>query len=418
MNRRTVTRRGPRERGGISPAMAVGIILMAVMAMGAISVGRIAATRQDTQRAADSAVLTAAQLVRDRGLPFTNQARVAAEAVARRNSNLPLAFSWNIRETSTSVNIDVRTSVNLALPTLVFSGGSTEVSARAQGKVTQIRIDDAERRLPKLVLALDYSGSMRLPFSGGGSSAINVLESSVAQLLRADLMVDYGAAFYSSRVFRTVSINPNAPNQIISIMNRYGAGGVTNTADALNRSGNIVTAGTNTGRYVLLVSDGEPCCSSNSFSAARSAARGLWNRDVTIFTLEIRRRGSSSRLSQFMTDVAGSPSSRGDRNYHFVATTAADLVRKFEDIVASIVCKAGPLTPAPADPSTIHVYLNRGGTERSVPQVADLAASRAIEGYQYKASDRTIRLTSAACDAVIDSSDQIVVRFDRPGLSM
>lgn len=411
-------RRNPSQRGGISPAIAVGIILMSVVAMGAVSIGRIAATRQDTQRAADSASLTAAQLVRDRGLPFNNQKRLAAEAVARRNSNLPLAFTWNVRESATSVDIDVRASVNLSLPTLVFTGGSTEVSARASGRVSQVRIDDAERRLPKLVLALDYSGSMRLPFSGGGSSAIDVLEQSVAGLLRADLMVDYGAAFYSSNVFRTVSINPNAPNQIINIMNRYGAGGVTNTADALNRSGNIVTAGTNTGRYVLLVSDGEPCCRSNSFSAARAAARNLWNRDVTIFTLEIRRRGSSNRLSQFMTDVAGSPSSRGDRNYHFVATTASDLLNKFEEIVASIVCKAGPLNPPPGDPGTIKVYLNQGGTERSVPQVTDLAASRNVEGYQYNNGDKTIRLTSKACDAVIDDNNQIVVRFDRPGLSM
>ena len=45
--------------------------------------------------------------------------------------------------------------------------------------MSQTRFDEAERRLPKLVLVLDYSGSMRLPFSGGGARAIDVLEDSV-----------------------------------------------------------------------------------------------------------------------------------------------------------------------------------------------------------------------------------------------
>lgn len=410
-------RRTANERGAISVGMALGIILMAVLAMGAISIGRITATRSDAQAAADSAALAAAQIIRDRGLPFNGAARAAAESLAQRNSQLPIAFQWTITQTPAAVNVQVRTSINLNLPTLVFSGGSTTVEARASASVSQTRFDDAERRLPKLVLALDYSGSMTLPFSGGGSRAIDVLETSVAGLLATDLMIDYGASFYSSSVFRTVAISDSAPNQIVNIMNAYDAGGNTNTAAALNSARALVTSGENTGRYVLLVSDGEPCCASNSFAAARQAAVNLWNSDVTIFTLEIRRSGSSAALSQFMTDVAGSPSSRRDPNYHFVATSAADLINKFQDIVASIVCKVGPLAPAPSDPSLVRVYLSAGGAERSVAPSTNLADDRNVERFQYEPADRTIRLTERACDAVIDSGDEIIVRFDKPSLT-
>lgn len=412
-----MTERGGSQRGAISVGMVAGIVLVAVLAMGAISIGRITATRSDAQSAADSAALAAAQMIRDRGLPFTASARAAAESLAQRNSQLPIAFQWNITQSPTAVNVQVRTAIVLNLPTLVFSGGSTTVEARSSASVAQTRFDDAERRLPKLVMALDYSGSMTLPFSGGGSRAIDVLENSVAALLATDLMIDYGAAFYSSSVFRTVGISDGAPNQIVNIMNSYDAGGATNTAAAINSSRTLVTPGENTGRYILLVSDGEPCCASNSFSAARNAANAAWNNDVTIFTLEIRRSGSSAALSQFMTDVAGSPSSRRDPNYHFVATSAADLVTKFQDIVASIVCKVGPLSPAPADPSLVRVYLSSGGAERSVPVSGNLAADKDLERFQYETSDRTIRLTERACDAVIDNGDQIVVRFDKPGLT-
>ncbi len=406
-----------RQRGAVSVGMVAGIVLMAVIAIGAVSIGRITATRSDAQSAADSAALAAAQMIRDRGLPFTASARAAAESLAQRNSQLPIAFQWNITQTPTQVDVQVRTAITLNMPTLVWSGGQTTVEARASAKIAQSRFDDAERRLPKLVMALDYSGSMTLPFSGGGSRAIDVLENSVAALLATDLMIDYGAAFYSSSVFRTVGISDGAPNQIVNIMNNYDAGGATNTAAAINSARNLVSVGENTGRYVLLVSDGEPCCGSNAFSAARNAANAAWNQDITIFTLEIRRSGSSAALSQFMTDVAGSPSSRRDPNFHFVATSAADLVTKFQDIVASIVCKVGPMNPAPAEPASVRVYLSSGGAERSLPVSGNLAADKDLERFQYETSDRTIRLTERACDAVIENGDQVIVRFDRPGLT-
>ena len=67
-----------RQRGAIAPAMAIAIVLMAILAVGAISIGRLAAVRSDAQQASDSAVLAAAQIIRDRGLPFDASARLAA----------------------------------------------------------------------------------------------------------------------------------------------------------------------------------------------------------------------------------------------------------------------------------------------------------------------------------------------------
>jgi Flp pilus assembly protein TadG len=410
-------RPGVRQAGAIAPAAAVAALLLAILALGAIGIGRLAATRSDVQRAADAAVLAAAELVRERGLPFDAAARNAAETIARHNSALPINFQWNITQSADTLDVDVRAVASVDLTTLVFNGGSQQVEARARGSLTQSRFDEAERRLPKLALVLDYSGSMALPFSGGGGQAIDVLESSVAGLLGADLMIDYGAVFYSTNVFRTVAVGPGAPNQIMNVMNSYGAGGSTNTGAAMNTARNLLTAADNTGYYVLLVSDGEPCCGGGAFNAARNAATNLWNSDVTIFTLEIRRSGSSAALAQLMTDVAGTPANRGDPNHHFVATSAADLVDQFRNIVSSIVCKAGPISPAPTDPASVRVYLAAGSNERAVPAVGDLAANAGIEAYRYETSDQTIRLTQTACDAVIDAGDDIIVRYDRPDLT-
>jgi hypothetical protein len=396
--------------------MAVAVVLMAVLAVGAISLGRLTAVRSDAQQASDSAVLAAAQIIRDRGMPFDGAARASAEDLARRNSRLPASFAWNVSETATAVHVEVETTIPVSLPTLIFSGGSRDVHASASGQVTQSRFDEAERRLPKLALVLDYSGSMDLPFSGGGGRAIDILESSVAGLLAADLMIDYGGVFYSSDVFRTIAVGPGAPAQIVDAMNTYDAGGMTATSLAINAGRNILTAVDNTGYYILLVSDGEPN-NGGGFAGAIAAAHNAWNADVTIFTLEIRRSGSSAALDQFMTNVAGTPSSRGDASYHYVATTASDLIDQFENIVASIVCKVGPISPVPSDPATLRVFLSHGGVERLVPATADLAADSAIEAYQYDGAEACIRLTATACDAIIDLGDEIVVRFDRPSLT-
>jgi hypothetical protein len=406
-----------RERGAVTPTMIVAALLLCVVAMGAITIGRLAAVRADAQRAADAGALAALQIVRDRGMPFDASARAAAEALARRNAALPARFQWRVTESADTVEIEVTAAIDVDQPTLVFAAGAAEVRGRSVARLPQRRFDDAERRLPKLVMALDYSGSMALPFSGGGARAIDVLEDSVEGLLGAALDIDYGAAFYSSGVFRTVGIGASAPNQIVSTMNAYDAGGSTNTGAALTSARNLLLAAPDTGRYVLLVSDGEPCCESDAFARGRAAATALWNAGVTIYTLEIRRSGSSAALDQFMTDVAGSPSSRRDPNYHFVATSAAALVDQFRNIVASIVCKVGPVSPAPSDPTSLRVYLEQGGAERALPATDDLARDRALERYRWERADATVRLTAAACDSVLDAGAEVVVRFDRPALA-
>jgi len=404
----------------VAPAALVAILVMAVLAVGTVSIGRLAAVRSDAQQAADSAALAACQIIRDRGMPFNAQARTAAQNIAARNSQLPVGFTWTVNETPTSVDVTVQSTINVDLPSLIFAGGTRSVQAQASGRVTQSRYDEAERRIPKLAMVLDYSGSMQLQFSyGGGGPAIDILEDSIEALLNEDLMIDYGAVFYSDDVIHSVPISAAAPGQIISWMHSHGTYNMTNTSAGIRRARQLLTATDNTGYYILLVSDGEPN-NGGGMSGARAQANAAWNNDISIITLEIRRAGSSVAMSNFMTSVSGTPSSRGDPNYHYVAMTASDLIDTFRDIVASIICKVGPLNPVPADLSTVHVFLSAGATERVVPAIPagdSLADWSADERYQYFAGDNTIRLTDAACDAVIDSGDEIVIRFDRPFLT-
>jgi len=405
--------RRDRQRGAITPAIAVATLLASVLSIGGITLGTMAVKRRDAQNAADAATLAALQVIKERGMPFDASARELAERIARGNSRSDVRFTWGVTETAGAVDITAVTSIDVDTPLLVWTSGSTEVRARSVSRLPQTKFDSAERRLPKLALVLDYSGSMDLPFTGGSRRAIDVLEDSVTALLNAGLEIDYGASFYSSNVFRNVAIGAGAPNQIITTMNNFDAGGSTNTAEGLAAGRNLLAAAPDTGRYLLLVSDGEP----NSMAEARAAAATVWNAGMTIFTLEVRRSGSGPALDQFMTDVAGAPGNRGDRNFHYVATSGADLVNEFRRIVSTIVCKVGPISPAPTDPSELRVFLRQAGAERALEPSADLAADRDLERFRYEPGDASVRLTARACDSVVSGAASIVVRHERAGLT-
>jgi hypothetical protein len=251
-----VSSRRDRERGAITPVVAIASLVLAVLALGGISIGTLAVNRADAQRAADAATLAALQVIHERGMPFDAAARSAAEAIARGNSRNPIQFQWQVAETATSIDISASTAIDVDLPLLVFASSTTQVSARSVARLPQTRFDTAERRLPKLGLVLDYSGSMDLPFTGGNARAIDVLEDSVAGLLGANLDITYGAVFFSTDVFKRIAVSTGAPNAIMDTMNSYDAGGGTNTAAALAAGREVMLAAPDTGRYLLLVSDG------------------------------------------------------------------------------------------------------------------------------------------------------------------
>jgi hypothetical protein len=408
-----VIRSRDHQRGAATLAVVAGALALSVLAIGATTVGRLAIARLDIQRAADAAALTALALARTRGLPLDTAADRACADMAAGNTALPVRVASRMSTDGDALVVEITARAATSVPALL--GGVAEVTAVARARLPQQRFDRIERHRPVLALALDYSGSMTAPFSGGQRRAIDVLEDAVASLLGAGLDIRYGAVFFGSEVFRSVPVGDSAPATIRGVMEMRDAGGETATGPALRRALEALRAAPDTGRHVLLVSYGEPCCAPDAVAQARAAATELWDAGATIFTLEIRRRGSTGAFGQLMTDLAGAPGRRGDRRYHVVAASAAELTDRLEDVVSTIVCTAGPLA-APADPATLRVYLDDGAAERAVPPSDDLARDAELERHAYDARSRLIRLSGAACDAV-ETGDAIVVRHGRARLA-
>jgi len=409
------SRAGTAERGIATPIAAVLALVLATAAMGAIGLGRMSVVRSDLQRAADAAALAATELIRLHGLPLESNLEQSAESTGQRSVNIPASFEWKIVDNGDHIDIEVVAKAKLELTQMVF-GGTKELSRRAVARLPQTEITATERRRPKLAILLDYSGSMALPITGGGGErAVDILELSVNGLLDADLPVEYAAAFYNSGVFDFARFGPDAIDEIKDHMDFHDAAGGTGYSAPLSLAYDMLSSVEDTGYYVLMVSDGQPF---DSPEAIRNAANRLWGIDATIFSLEIRRQGSSAELAQNLINISGTPASRGDTNYHFVAQTGQELVDQFTNIIAEIVCRAGPLDPVPSDPNDVVLLLTKPGVgDVELLSVADVFADPDLYGYNYDVDTHVVNLTDRACSAVLDQGYRLISRSERGRLA-
>ena len=254
---------------------------------------------------------------------------------------------------------------------------------------------------------------MALPIIGGagGARAVDILEASISGLLDADLPVDYAAAFYNSGVFDFARFGPSSIATIRDHMDFHDAAGGTAYAGPLQMAHDMLAEVDDTGYYVLMVSDGQP---GDSAGGIQAAAERLWDLDATIFSLEIRRQGSSAALAQNLINISGTPASRGDSNYHFVATSSQELANQFANIMAEIVCRAGPLDPPPSDPDQMVLLLTKlNSNDIELASVEDVFADPGLYGYNYDPSTQMVNLTDSACTAVLDEGYKLISRSER-----
>jgi hypothetical protein len=418
-------RRSAGERGSISPIVALLAVAFAALAIGGAMLGHIVATNKEAQRAADAACLAAAIIVREEGLPLDSARQLKAEEIARRNSSLPMHFTWEVGETATAATFECKVAIDAAMSTLIYPSGRTTVHASAKAQVPQNNFDSATRWIPKLVLVLDTTGSMNCPFNDpscgdGHPTKFEVLRDSVNELFAKDLDIEYGAVFFNTSSHHVVAIGPSAPAAISANMAAITPSGMTSIHKGLNRAAEVLAAsGEDHGRYVILLSDGEPTEPEGTEGAnlAKAAAAAVWAQNASIFTLAIPYADYD-----LMAQMSGSPDSHPDSHYAYKALSATTLADEFGSIIAAIVCGIGPIDPPPADIDSIRAYLRTGsGDERVIEKVplADLgdAVYDDTEVWAYDSGDQKIHVNAKACDAVMDDGDHLVVRYDSPSLT-
>ena len=279
----------------------------------------------------------------------------------------------------------------------------------ATAEIKEHQFTEVEERRPKLVLVLDYSGSMGVGFGDG--SRMDALREAVIGLIGQRLRVEYGLVMFNSGVILEVPVDANDRQiDILDAMHSRGPGGGTKYGAPISAAANKLTRLEDTGWYILFVTDGYPNDGSGPSLRAADTAKA---RDVGIFTLNVGGGGAQRDLLVDMSGTREDPGGPNNRGYYFSAANAGQLQQTFRQIVANILCTIGPLEPAPdLDHEELHVFMvSPNGEEQPLDQTPNIGGNPNALAYNYIRDENKIRLTQRVCDQVLDFGASITARF-------
>ncbi len=412
------------ERGAMAiPVAAVTLILGGLLVAG-VTVGQVAVQRQEQQTATDALAILCAQIAKTEGVPAIDDHPAFAQlfdgnmdAETADRIERMCAFDDDSGSVDAQADGDAGGVPQMLRPGDGDEGAGWHVRTTAAAQVGQgVFGEDVELRYPKLVLVLDYSGSMGAGFGGG--TRMDSLRNAVNGLIGQDLRIDYGLVMFNGDVIDTAGVARDNGAALLNKVGSRGPGGMTNYQSSLNAASNLLVATEDTGYYVLFVTDGFP--STHGEPEALAAAAAARAAGVTLFTLNV---GGGVAQRNLLIDMGGGPADAGDEGYYFEAGNDAALQDSFRKITADILCRIGPLDPVPADPDDLYAYLRDPGDPSSEEPLTPLAPADIAEadddelGFAWDAAESKLRLTEAACMQVVEEGREIVARHGRPRLT-
>lgn len=440
--------RADRQRGAMLVIVAAVLALLGAMVLGAFTMSRVYLAKQETQRAADAACLAAVSIIRGSGMPFLGNGgkEEAARQIARGNApGRPIDIRFSVEDLKDQITVRCETALGVDVPALIWLDGRLTVHGKSAAVVKQVTQDSGHRIYPKLVLVLDYSGSMDSPLGGvnGQPSSINKLRESVKRLIAdpSSSNILYGAVLFATGVLASVPIpeSPEDTGKLIKIVDQTQNGGSTDSAGALQKAAQLFDASKvqdpDEGKFVFFVSDGAP----NNPSAAQTQNATLWDRGVAVISLHIINVPDNSpmtgTLAAFMKSLTGTLDEHPKPEWYINANSSDELDKAFKKLADSIGCPLNPMNPPPADPKNLRLFIKQENGEevpvhnaalyepanQAADDVGDLADRDMPfrEGYYffYREKNHTIYVTPKVCGMVVDEHRPVVTRATRGRLT-
>ncbi len=397
------------ERGAAAIMVCYSCLLLAVMGIGAATLGRLVVAKRDAQQAADAAALGSIDAVRANGRQVPPGGSLDT---GKRNTRNPMEVRRTLFENAGDKMAFSRGTASqlVEVPRFIFPAGAFEVRAQATARIGQERRLGGVRPRADITLVLDYSGSM------SGAPVEELRRVVKDHILLLDLPADYAAVFFDSGIKQQIDFSePNAVDAIVNAL-QQDTGSGTGTGQALNTAADIVEK--NPGQdneVIVLVTDGAPTEAPDGADPeqyARDAATRIWDQTkATIFTLHI---AADSLTTPFMIDVSGTPDNRHSEDYYFNPQSADEFRSAIAEIISSIVCPVDALDPATADdPEQVQAFLERNGLDMKLPMVQNLVDPNALEA-KFNPNSRTITFSIAACKLIANEGHRAVIRYRKP----
>ena len=403
------------------------------LVIGGIIVGMVAVTKFERQAQADALATTAARIALTEGLDAVCDHPVLDAVIdgnSRTQANAPCPFNQLVVNgdgtTARRFVSDVDSRYDSPFRLLPIG---TNIVVSAQADVPETVTDELELNYPKLVLVLDYSGSMGQAY-GGNQTRVEVLRRAVRDLIGRRYRIHYGLVIFSENVLDVVDLEeelrvgdellPREEDILDAI--GIGPGGLTNYASPMRQGSVMLQTAEPSGYYMLFITDGVPNRGGDPEEAAADVREGLTDEDdddVTIFTLFI---GDDPGAEQYLERLGGTANNPGNPDHSFSAANPDELLATFDRIIGSIVCRFGPLNGEPGTRSEDIGVWNRDGdgTEIEVfPTDFDGNLPGDFEDspyFEYLPDEDKIRMNEFACDQVINEGYELVLRFGRVSL--
>ena len=298
-------------------------------------------------------------------------------------------------------------------------GGKSGDGAGVGNECTKFSVA-SQRAIPDMLVVLDRSSSMAPSgndsqtdrWSGSVEAVIDVSQRFDDRLslgLMTFPAVGSGRSQQCAAGSVNVPIGPRSGDEIAEVLGEMRPSGFTPTAATLEAVRDVIGSATVVDavvppKYVLLVTDGDPNCSSSWSSGggfgqpdpeARqqtiTAIRSLTDLGVRTYVVGYQTAGSGFEQQLDMMAAAGGT---GERTHRSVES-GDDLVSAFDEIASRAVSCSYKLEQPVSDAS--YVLVQAKGKTRAVGNTSD--------GWTLGPDMQTITLTGAACDAVQAGAD-------------
>ena len=282
-----------------------------------------------------------------------------------------------------------------------------------------------ERRPAEMLLILDRSGSMREPanlltLTSKWDETVPALNETI---MKTAPTVSWGMKMFpvgqlscttTDGVDVPIAAN-NAMPMLAAIAGTTPLGNGTPTRYAIQKAvAHLKATPTNTPRYIVLATDGEPNCADGLTNAlvdpdgAVEAIRMAATEGFKTYVIGIATQfGDANMTLNRMAEAGGEPRV-GDPRYYPVASRQ-ELVNALSLITGKVADCVFPLSKLPPSPSDVAVDVNGMRVTRDQTK---------MNGWDYTANNMAIQIHGPACEAIKNANAQVKITFGCPGVEI